>query len=172
MQWATWQRERERGLGGLVLGGGWTADCSGFKRMARLRLRESWGNVRTGNIKIGIHCMTFAHIFALICSLDELTDFTKNHVVHDGHRLNFFCFRLWIYPVGGYQTFFIYSEPILEHIVFMKSHVVLLILFLLVLYSSISVFQQCWIKMDNSLKKSCIYYPLQLVVKWFQWHMI
>lgn len=38
-------------------------------------------------VKAGIHSTTFAQIFALIYSVDELKDFTKNHVLHDGRRL-------------------------------------------------------------------------------------
>lgn len=56
--------------------------------------------------------MTFAQIFAPICSLDELTlvaenlrksadfgqselrDFTENHIVYDWHRLRRIVFRL------------------------------------------------------------------------------
>lgn len=56
-------RQRERGLGVLVLGGGRTADCSGFRRMAPLRLRESGGKVRSGTIKAGTHYRTFAQLF-------------------------------------------------------------------------------------------------------------
>jgi len=38
-------------------------------------------------VKAGIHYMTFGQMFALIYSLDELKDFTKNHVLYDGRRL-------------------------------------------------------------------------------------
>ncbi len=36
----------------------------------------------------------------------QLTDSTENLVVYYGHRLRFFSFRLWLYPVGEYQTLF------------------------------------------------------------------
>lgn len=64
-------------------------------------------------LKAGIHNMTLAQIFALICNLDEstivdetlhhsadfglleLTEFTENGIVYDGYRcLQIFSFRL------------------------------------------------------------------------------
>ncbi len=43
-----------------------------------------------------------------VCRL-QLTDSTENRVVYDGHSLQFFSFRLWFHPVGGYQTCLIFS---------------------------------------------------------------
>ncbi len=55
-----------------------------------------------------------------VCRL-QLTDSTENLVVYDGHRLVFFSFSLWFYPVRGYQKKKIQS--ILEHICFHLSFV-------------------------------------------------
>ncbi len=51
-----------------------------------------------------------------VCRL-LLTDSTENHVVYYDHRLRFFSFSLWFYPVGGYQTCLIF-QPILGHLLF------------------------------------------------------
>ncbi len=62
--------------------------------------------------------MTFIQIFApdlqsgevntislLILGSQELTDFTENCIVYDGHQLNFFSFRLRFHPIWEYQMF-------------------------------------------------------------------
>ncbi len=43
-----------------------------------------------------------------VCRL-LLTDSTEIPVVYYRHRLRFFSFSLWFYPVGGYQTCLIFS---------------------------------------------------------------
>ncbi len=50
-----------------------------------------------------------------VCRL-QLTDSTENRVVYDGHRLRFFSFRLWFYPVRGYQTCLIFSADFRTHV--------------------------------------------------------
>ncbi len=74
-------------------------------------------------LKPGIHYANFALISPRFYSLNKLTlveesqsqpaDYSwqipQKISVYYGHRLLFFNFRLWFYPVGGYQTCLIFS---------------------------------------------------------------
>ncbi len=77
-------------------------------------------------LKPGIHYAIFALILQSeqvdaswgklepVCR-QQLTDSTEYLVVYYGHRLKYFSFSLWLYPVGGYQTCLIFSADFRTH---------------------------------------------------------
>lgn len=75
------------------------------------------------SVKAGIHYVTFTQISPTVCSLDksrrfwsQLTDFTENWMVYDGHRQRFF-------PSGLRTSKHVwYCEPVLQHTAYTRSH--------------------------------------------------